>query len=210
MSAEPPTTQIQCDQGEEPKAGFSIGTDHLLQYQGSSSFFACPATDSEWNIYVSPDFGQLKCVPITLTADGCGSQVSSCSVAPPSTIYQTQWTTQWATQWVTQQNYSTITVTETTIDNKTTTETETKTDTTTQLCTSSSTTASGCKKCSHKTSLGWNTTTGWNDTTSTSLCPHCTGTGTGIWTTTSTSTDTTSVVSTAPTNSVLETLTTLI
>jgi hypothetical protein len=196
MSADPPTTQVQCNQGADPAPGFSISSDNTLQYNGSSSFFACPASDIEWNVYVSPNFGQLKCVPITLKADGCGTQSTTCSAAPPTTLYQTQWTTQWTTQWMTQQNNSTVTVTETTTTKETETETKTETDTVTQPCTSLTTTTRVCNKCSRKSTssststLGWNTTTGWNATTT--VCHKCVGTGTGVWTTSTTGSSTTS------------------
>ncbi|KAK4450978.1 hypothetical protein QBC34DRAFT_447939 [Podospora aff. communis PSN243] len=85
-----PTTQIQCDQGKKPTHGFSIGTNNTLLYHGSPSFFACPATDTEYNIYVSPNFGQTKCFPITLQSDGCGAQ----ECPPASTVWQTAWYTQ--------------------------------------------------------------------------------------------------------------------
>ena len=45
--SEEPTTQIQCDEGKQPTRGFSIGANNTLQYQGNSSFYACPATDTD-------------------------------------------------------------------------------------------------------------------------------------------------------------------
>ncbi|KAJ9157947.1 hypothetical protein NKR23_g192 [Pleurostoma richardsiae] len=61
---DPPTTQAQCDRDKAPGAGFSIGSDNMLLYNGSPSFFACPATDTEWNVYVAPNFGQPKCATL--------------------------------------------------------------------------------------------------------------------------------------------------
>ncbi|KAI0179365.1 hypothetical protein GGR52DRAFT_535896 [Hypoxylon sp. FL1284] len=97
----PPTTQIQCDQGVPPDTGFSIDGGNNLLYHGSPNFWACPATDTEWNIYVNPDFGQTKCVAVTLKTDGCGADdcgAPSPTCPPPSlsTIWQTQ--TQWVTK----------------------------------------------------------------------------------------------------------------
>ncbi|EAQ91472.1 hypothetical protein CHGG_03407 [Chaetomium globosum CBS 148.51] len=85
---EPPTTQIQCDQGKSPVSGFSIDASNNLLYRGSPDFWACPATDTEYNIYVNPEFGQTKCFPITLKASGCGPEAPTC--APPSTVWETQ------------------------------------------------------------------------------------------------------------------------
>ncbi|KAH8667085.1 hypothetical protein BX600DRAFT_540356 [Xylariales sp. PMI_506] len=166
---DPPTTQFQCDQGKEPVTGFSISSDNQFLYKGSPSFFACPATDIEWNIYVTPDFGQSKCVAITLQTDGCGSQASSCSAGPPSTVYQTQWMTQW----------STLT------NNETVTVTETKLEITTLPCTSSrNATTRGCSKCTRKNSStsGWNMTTASLNST-TSGCHNCDGYKTSVWST---------------------------
>lgn len=96
LTTEEPTTQIQCDQGKKPTKGFSIGSNNTLLYQGSSSFFACPATDTEYNIYVSPNFGQKKCFPVMLQSDGCGSL----SCPPPTTVWQTAWYTEVVNQTV--------------------------------------------------------------------------------------------------------------
>ncbi|KAK1772114.1 hypothetical protein QBC33DRAFT_582346 [Phialemonium atrogriseum] len=86
----PPTTQIQCDQGTAPDAHFSIGATGNLLYNSSPNFFACPATDTEYNVYVDPNFGQGKCFPITLQASGCGAPATSpCPAAETSTVWQT-------------------------------------------------------------------------------------------------------------------------
>ena len=47
----PPTTQFQCDVGATPTGGFSIGSNGAVSRGGSSTFYACPASDSEYNIY---------------------------------------------------------------------------------------------------------------------------------------------------------------
>lgn len=100
-TTDPPTTQVQCDQGRPPALGFSIDASENLLYQGSPNFYACPATDTEYNVYVNPDFGQTKCFPITLKTSGCGASASSSSCALPSTVWQTQTVTQDVTQTVT-------------------------------------------------------------------------------------------------------------
>ncbi|KAK4442346.1 hypothetical protein QBC34DRAFT_313278 [Podospora aff. communis PSN243] len=89
---EPPTTQFQCDEGKPPTPGFSIGANNTLLYQNSSRFYVCPATDTEYNIYIDPDFGQEKCFPVVLQTDGCGTE--SCpAVGPRETVWMTEWAT---------------------------------------------------------------------------------------------------------------------
>ncbi|KAK7712232.1 hypothetical protein SLS63_012470 [Diaporthe eres] len=118
-----PITQVQCDLNAEPAPGFSIDSSNKLLYQGSSEFYACPATDAEYNVYIKPDFGQTKCFAVTLTASGCGSapppppppppttSAPTCpSTQPPSTVTET--TTCTVTQAVTVPgNASTVSVT---------------------------------------------------------------------------------------------------
>ncbi|TPX13331.1 uncharacterized protein E0L32_006304 [Thyridium curvatum] len=101
---ESPTSQFQCDRGKAPDTNFFIGNDKTLVYKGSPTFFACPATDTEYNIYVSPNFGQTKCFPIRLQSDGCGEAKLSCPSAPAPTL--------WATEWVTDTVNYTITATQ--------------------------------------------------------------------------------------------------
>jgi hypothetical protein len=69
--------QFQCDQGVGPTYGFAIDSNDTLTYSGSSVFYACPASDTEWNLYTTPVVGQLKCVEISLTASGCGATSSA-------------------------------------------------------------------------------------------------------------------------------------
>ena len=70
----PPTSQFQCDVGASPTTGFAIGSSGSITYNGSSKFYACPATDSEYNVYTTPVSGQDKCVEISLSSAGsCGS-----------------------------------------------------------------------------------------------------------------------------------------
>ncbi|KAI0385401.1 hypothetical protein F5Y04DRAFT_276732 [Hypomontagnella monticulosa] len=111
---EAPITQVQCNANTAPDDSFFIDSSGTLKYKGSSSFYACPATDTEYNVYVAPNFGQAKCFPITLQASGCGAQASSSTCAAStvtSTITQVQTVTG---------NAPTVTATET--------ETETQTD----------------------------------------------------------------------------------
>ncbi|KAF2722486.1 hypothetical protein K431DRAFT_211176, partial [Polychaeton citri CBS 116435] len=78
----PPTTQFQCDQGATPTSGFTISSSGQIQYNGSNAFYACPATDSEYNIYTNPVEGQDKCVQITLGSSGkCSGNAGSASFA---------------------------------------------------------------------------------------------------------------------------------
>jgi hypothetical protein len=60
-----------------PTYGFAIDSNDALTYSGSSVFYACPASDTEWNLYTTPVIGQLKCVEISLTASGCGATSSA-------------------------------------------------------------------------------------------------------------------------------------
>ncbi|CZT00310.1 uncharacterized protein RAG0_08389 [Rhynchosporium agropyri] len=69
--------QFQCDENKPPIPGFSIASSGSFSYSSNTKFYACPASDSEWNVYTKPVEGQKKCVEITLTANGCG-------VAPPT------------------------------------------------------------------------------------------------------------------------------
>lgn len=69
-------------------SGFSIDASNSLLYRGSPEFWACPATDTEYNIYVKPKFGQTKCFLIGLKASGCGPAAPTCP--PPSTVWETQ------------------------------------------------------------------------------------------------------------------------
>merc|ERR1712098_635252 len=78
-------TQFQCDVGATPTGGFSIGGDGEIEYNGSPTFYACPASDTMYNIYTTPVEGQDKCVKIGLTASGCYAPSSSYKSSPPET-----------------------------------------------------------------------------------------------------------------------------
>jgi len=84
-----PTTQFQCDYLTSPTDGFSVDSSGALLYQGSSVFYACPATDTEYNLYTNPNFGQSKCVKVHLQT----STNSNCCPAAPAastvTVYAT-------------------------------------------------------------------------------------------------------------------------
>ena len=84
-----------------PDQNFAVWPNNVIMYKDSSKFYACPATDTEWNVYVDPAFGQTKCVPINLIASGCGE----CTPEAPTTVWQTQTITQAVTQ------LSTVTIT---------------------------------------------------------------------------------------------------
>ncbi|KAK4442284.1 hypothetical protein QBC34DRAFT_431759 [Podospora aff. communis PSN243] len=71
----PPETQFQCDHGKAPETGFAISNNNTLTYHGSPKFFACPATDTEYNIYAPAQ-------PVTIT----------------STMFETSWDTETETE----------------------------------------------------------------------------------------------------------------
>ncbi|KAF2089597.1 hypothetical protein K490DRAFT_37086 [Saccharata proteae CBS 121410] len=78
------TTQFQCDSGSSPTTGFSISSSGELEYNGSGTFYACPATDTTYNIYTQPVEGQSKCVQIELSTGGkCASGSGSSAVSTP-------------------------------------------------------------------------------------------------------------------------------
>lgn len=56
----PPTTQFQCDVGATPTGGFSIGSNGAVSANGSTTFYACPASDDEYNIYTTSVNGQVS------------------------------------------------------------------------------------------------------------------------------------------------------
>ncbi|KAH7371761.1 hypothetical protein BKA64DRAFT_767993 [Cadophora sp. MPI-SDFR-AT-0126] len=109
---EAPSTQIQCDEGKTAAQGFSIDSNNILSWKGRSQFSACPATDTEYNIYINPNFGQAKCVGIQLIAGGCSvsepttsSTVScaiqtiteTCTVTATEQVITTSTSTMWLT-----------------------------------------------------------------------------------------------------------------
>ncbi|KAA8572581.1 hypothetical protein MFRU_003g02300 [Monilinia fructicola] len=71
--------QYQCDTGMTATGGFAIGTNGSYSHSGSTVFYACPSSDSDYNIYTTPVAGQSKCVEVGLTASGCFAPASSSS-----------------------------------------------------------------------------------------------------------------------------------
>lgn len=63
-----------------------IESNGTLTSSGSSVFYACPASDTEWNIYTRPVIGQKKCVEVTITASGCGAEASGSAIQSITTV----------------------------------------------------------------------------------------------------------------------------
>lgn len=57
-----------------PTEGLSVNSSNLLQYQGSSTFWACPATDDIYNVYLHPNESHLGCVAVALQANEVGRE----------------------------------------------------------------------------------------------------------------------------------------
>ncbi|KAF2677972.1 carbohydrate-binding module family 18 protein [Lentithecium fluviatile CBS 122367] len=82
----PPTTQWQCDEGVGGTPGFDISCDKKLLFNGSPEFWACPVDDhGVWNLYTKPNFGQPKCITVTIGVHGESIPAPPCkqSVPPP-------------------------------------------------------------------------------------------------------------------------------
>ncbi|KAK2593266.1 hypothetical protein QQS21_009031 [Conoideocrella luteorostrata] len=76
----PPTTVLQCDQGQAPVPGFTIGCDGQVSFNGQTTFYQCATNDmDQFNIYLNPNQGN-DCGEVTLTADGCRPD---CQPPPP-------------------------------------------------------------------------------------------------------------------------------
>lgn len=78
------SNQYQCDTGMTANGAFAIGSDGTYTHFGSSVFYACPVSDSDFNIYTTPVAGQSKCVQVGLTASGCFAPAPSSSSARAS------------------------------------------------------------------------------------------------------------------------------
>ncbi|KAI1358009.1 ubiquitin 3 binding protein But2 C-terminal domain-containing protein [Xylaria arbuscula] len=66
----PPALVLQCDVGQIPEAGFAIGCDGTVEYNGQTTFYSCDTgADGLHMIYLAPNGS--NCGEITLTADGC-------------------------------------------------------------------------------------------------------------------------------------------
>ncbi|TVY55358.1 hypothetical protein LCER1_G003391, partial [Lachnellula cervina] len=85
----PPSTQFQCDVGATGTSGFAISSNGQITFNGSSVFFACPATSDMFNIYTTPVSGQSQCVMIVLTASNCFATSTQQSTMVTSTVQNT-------------------------------------------------------------------------------------------------------------------------
>lgn len=66
-----PTGVLQCDVGQVPDSGFSIGCDGTLSWNGQTEFFECATGEAgQWNVYNKQDQG-ANCGKVTLKSDGC-------------------------------------------------------------------------------------------------------------------------------------------
>ncbi|KAI7140665.1 hypothetical protein KC344_g8559 [Hortaea werneckii] len=118
----PPTTQFQCDKGASPSSGFSIGSGGNLEHNGDSTFYACPATENEYNIYTQKVKGQSKCVQVTLNTGGkCAapSSMTSSMAMSTSPAMSTETVTTTVTQSKTCPAPQTVTMTETQMEQNT-------------------------------------------------------------------------------------------
>lgn len=76
----PPTTQFQCDVGASPTPGFSVGSDGMLEFNGTPDFIACETgQNGGLNIYTTESNALSQCKKIHLKADSCSG-----STSPPS------------------------------------------------------------------------------------------------------------------------------
>ncbi|RJE19164.1 hypothetical protein PHISCL_08497 [Aspergillus sclerotialis] len=112
-----PTTQFQCDTGASATTGFSVNSNGMLEYHGSTKFIACNSGDG-YNIYTKPDMDDVTgCVDVTLTADGCRPPQSTCDVTKTHTVevtnHQTAGVTVTETETADVTNTAAVTVTET-------------------------------------------------------------------------------------------------
>ncbi|KAI1120139.1 hypothetical protein F5Y10DRAFT_273364 [Nemania abortiva] len=66
----PPALILQCDPGQTPEAGFSIGCDGAVSFQGQSTFYECDTgADNLTMLYLAPNGS--RCGQITLRSDAC-------------------------------------------------------------------------------------------------------------------------------------------
>ena len=79
-----PALVLQCDAGQPPDHGFTIGCDGVLAYHGQTGFYECETgEDDETDLSLGPSGAQ--CRTVTLVSDGCRPPVCSCSSSPPAT-----------------------------------------------------------------------------------------------------------------------------
>ncbi|KAM4058014.1 GPI anchored cell wall protein [Hirsutella rhossiliensis] len=78
----PPTGILQCDDGQKPDNGFTIGCDGTVHYNNQTAFHECGTADrDQHNIYLEPK--GVNCAPAALKADSCAQ--ANCSSSPPMT-----------------------------------------------------------------------------------------------------------------------------
>ncbi|PHH82411.1 hypothetical protein CDD82_6099 [Ophiocordyceps australis] len=76
-----PSYVLQCDQGQTPDGGFSIGCDGGVAYKGQPAFYECRTEkDGQYNIYLEPK--GADCAKVTLGSDGCHSQCPDAPAQP--------------------------------------------------------------------------------------------------------------------------------
>ncbi|KAH8169154.1 Ubiquitin 3 binding protein But2 [Sarocladium implicatum] len=74
-----PTYTLQCDEGQNPEKGFSVGCDGEVSYNGQTTFYECfGGVAGQYNFYLGPN--GFECGEVTLHADSCKS--SDCSSKP--------------------------------------------------------------------------------------------------------------------------------
>ncbi|KAK0378624.1 PAP2 superfamily protein, partial [Colletotrichum limetticola] len=67
----PPTETLQCDPGQKPDKGWSVGCDGKMTFQEQTRYFQCEAENQTYNLYKKNDQG-VNCGEITLYMSGCG------------------------------------------------------------------------------------------------------------------------------------------
>ncbi|KAI8948605.1 ubiquitin 3 binding protein But2 C-terminal domain-containing protein [Xylaria longipes] len=84
----PPAMVLQCDVGQTPESGFSVGCDGTVSYNGQTTFYKCETgADNLTMIYLGPNGSQ--CGEVTLHADGCypgdcSGQGTGAGTSPPA------------------------------------------------------------------------------------------------------------------------------
>ncbi|KAI0864844.1 ubiquitin 3 binding protein But2 C-terminal domain-containing protein [Xylaria cubensis] len=66
----PPAMVLQCDVGQVPESGFSVGCDGTVSYNGQTTFYECETGANDLRMIYSGPNGS-RCSEITLHADGC-------------------------------------------------------------------------------------------------------------------------------------------
>jgi len=72
----PPTDTLQCDVGQKPDKGWSVGCDGRMYFQDMSKYYQCEADNMTYNLYKKN--GQAgKCGEVRLYIVGCGRGADS-------------------------------------------------------------------------------------------------------------------------------------